>query len=152
MSKNTNIFLLSVAALFAIFGVMSAYHATPYAELTNIETINGTIHKLHCPNKGAAALSLKESDFTYNLTVKFKREYCEDDRSQILLGKTVEINALKMNDEYYQTYQLTGNGQNIVSPADVEADQSSSTFGLFLLAFLLVALVIYKNKTAKPKQ
>jgi len=149
MSKNTKIFLLAVAALFVGLGVMSMYHSKPYAELTNIETIDGVIHKLHCPNKGAAALSLKTSELTYNLTVKFKREYCKDDTSQILLGKAVNITAVKMNDDYYQVYQLKDGERKIISPADVEADQSSSTFGLFLLAFLLIVLVIYKSRSSK---
>ncbi|NMP31577.1 hypothetical protein HII17_08385 [Thalassotalea sp. M1531] len=151
MSKTAKIILLALATLFLVIGVMSSFHAKPYAELTNIETFDGTIYKLHCPTKGAAALSLVDSDFTYNLTLKFKRDYCDDESSQPLLGKKVSIKAVKVNDNYYQVYVLKSGEYNVVEPSEVEADQSSSTFGLYLLAFLLVSLVIYKSRAPSAK-
>jgi LPXTG-motif cell wall-anchored protein len=34
----------------------------------------------------------------------------------------------------------------ILSPEEIEADQGNSTFGMFFLAFLLLALVAYKSR------
>lgn len=126
-------------------------HATAYKELSNVETIEGTIYQLHCPPKGAAALSLTDSDFTYNLSIKFRSDYCEDNKSQVLLNKKVTLEAIEVNDGFYQVYKLTGNGRDILTPGEVENDQASSTFGLFFLAFLLIALVLYKSRTKSKK-
>lgn len=151
MNKTAKVFLLFLSALFFVIGIMSSYHSKSYAELTDIETIKGTIFKLHCPNKGAAALSLKDSEFTYNLTIKFRSDYCDDKKSQVLLGKEVIMEAVQVNDDFYQVYKLKENERVILSPDEVESDQSSSTFGLFLLAFLLVALVVYKSRAGTDK-
>jgi len=146
MSKNTKILLLSLAVFFFFIGVKSYQHSTAFSELTNIQTIDGTIFKLHCPQNGAAALSFADSDLTYNLTVKFRADYCNDENSQVLLGKEVTMKAVQVSGDFYQVYQIAENDRLILSPEDVESDQNSSTFGLFLLAFLLLALVIYKSK------
>jgi hypothetical protein len=146
MKKSTNIILLLLALLFTFVGVKSLQHSIPYAQLTGIESINGTILKLHCPYKGAAALSLNDKAPTFNLSVKFKTNYCDNDHSQALLGKNVQIKAQKMNNDYYQVYMLTEGENVILLPQEIESDRSSSTFGLFFLAFLLVALVVYKNR------
>ena len=152
MNKTAKIILLFLSALFFVIGIMSSYHAKSYNELTDVQTFNGTIFKLHCPTKGAAALSLSDSDFTYNLTIKFRSDYCDDKKSQVLLGKKITMKAVKVNDSFYQVYQLNSTDGVIVSPDEVESDQSSSTFGLFLLAFLLLALVIYKSRAATKQQ
>lgn len=146
MSKTAKILLLLLAAFFLIIGIKSTFHTKTYAELTDIQTIKGTIFKLHCPQKGAAALSLTDSDYTYNLTTKFRAEYCDDKKSQSLLGKAITIESVQVNGDFYQVYLLKDKDRVIVSPAEVESDQSGTTFGLFLLAFLLVALVVYKSR------
>jgi len=151
MSKNTKILLLSLAAFFFFIGIKSYQHSKGYAELTNIETTKGTIFKLHCPTKGAAALSLADSDLTYNLTVKFKNDYCDDNKSQVLLGKKVTMKSVQVSGDFYQVYQIKENDRLILSPDEVESDQTSSTFGLFFLAFLLVALVAYKSRKVTLK-
>ena len=151
MSKQTNIILLVLAAFFTFLGIKSSMHATAYKELSNVETIEGTIYQLHCPPKGAAALSLTDSDFTYNLSIKFRSDYCEDNKSQVLLNKKVTLEAIEVNDGFYQVYKLTGNGRDILTPGEVENDQASSTFGLFFLAFLLIALVLYTSRTQSKK-
>ena len=145
MSKTTKILLLLLAAFFAFIGVKSSMHSTAYAELTDIKTSTGTIFQLHCPPKGAASLSLVDSDFTYNLSTKFRTEYCEKD-SPVLLGKEITMQSVQVNGDFYQVYQIKDNDQIILNPKDVEADQSSATVGLFLLAFLLLALVGYKSR------
>jgi hypothetical protein len=58
---------------------------------------------------------------------------------------------VQVNGDFYQVYQLEANDRVILSPGEVEADQSSSTFGLFLLAFLLAALVAYKSLPVTKK-
>ena len=146
MGKVTKTILLTLAALFFLLGLMSAYHSKPYAELTDIETIDGTIFKLHCANNGAAALSLNDSAYTFNLTIKFDQKYCDDNTAEAILGKKVSLEALKVSNQHYQVYRLTSNGQEIISPDDVAADQSSSTYGLFFLAFLTLAFVLYKSR------
>jgi hypothetical protein len=151
MNKTTKILLLALAVFFLVIGIKSAMHSKTYAELTNIQTINGTIFKLHCPTKGAAALSLADSDITYNLTTKFKGDYCNDTKSQVLLGKNVTIESVQVSGDYYQVYQLKEKDWVIISPDDVESDQSGATIGLFLLAFLLIALVLYKSRTVTNK-
>jgi len=151
MSKNAKILLLSLAAFFFFIGIKSYQHSTAYAELSDIQTIKGTIFKLHCPQNGAAALSFADSDLTYNLTVKFRADYCNDANSQVLLGKEVTIQAVQVSGDFYQVYQIAEEDRVILSPEDVESDQSSSTFGLFFLAFLLVALVVYKSRLATKK-
>ncbi|TPH18122.1 hypothetical protein [Litorilituus lipolyticus] len=151
MSKTTNIILLVLAAFFILLGVKSAMHTKAYAQLSNIQIIKGSIYQLHCPPKGAAALSLTDSDFTYNLSIKFRSDYCEGNKSQVLLGKKVILEAIEVNDGFYQVYKLTGNGRDILTPDEVESDQASSTFGLFFLAFLLIALVLYKNRQSSKK-
>jgi len=152
MSKTAKILLLLLSAFFFFIGVKSSTHSTSYAELTDIQTIEGTVFKLHCPQKGAAALSLVDSDLTYNLTIKFRSDYCDDNASQVLLGKKVTIEAVKVSENFYQVYQLKAINQLIITPDEVEADQSSATFGLFLLAFLFTALVIYKGRPASYKK
>ena len=147
MNKNTKTLLLSLAAFFFFIGIMSYQHSKTYAELTDVQTIKDTIFKLHCPQKGAAALSFANSDLTYNLTVKFKNDYCDDNDSQLLLGKEITMQAVQVSGNYYQVYQLEENERVILNPKDVESEQSSSTFGLFFLAFLLVALVVYKSRS-----
>jgi hypothetical protein len=151
MNKTAKILLLLLAAFFLFIGIKSSQHSIIYAELTNIQTTKGTIFQLHCPPKGAAALSLTDSDATYNLSIKFRSDYCDDNDSQGLLGKEVAMQYVQVNDNFYQVYQLTKDDQIILSSEEVEADQSSATFGLFFLAFLLVALVVYKSRTiTKP--
>lgn len=151
MNKTAKTLLLLLAAFFVFIGIKSSQHSTAYAELTNIKTTTATISKLHCPPKGAAAFSLTDSDATYNLSIKFRADYCDDDNAQVLLGREVTLEYVQVNDNFYQVYQLTENDRKILSPEEVEADQSSATFGLFFLAFLLVALVVYKSRTATKK-
>jgi hypothetical protein len=150
MNKNTKIILLVLAAFFLFIGIKSYQHSKEYTELANVQTIQGTIFQLHCPPKGAASLSLADSDITYNLSIKFRTDFCNKD-SQSLLGKDVTMKSVQVNGDFYQVYQLEAKGRVILSPDEVEADQSSSTFGLFLLAFLLVALVAYKSLPASKK-
>lgn len=151
MSKLANILLLALASFFFFIGLKSTVDSPSYDELTALKTITGVVSKLHCPHKGAAALSIEDSVFTFNLSVKFKSDYCNNDDSQRLLGKTVNIKAVQVNKDYYQVYQLKENEKMIISPEEVESDRANSTFGLFLMAFLIVALVAYKNKK-KPKE
>lgn len=149
MNKTAKILILLLAAFFFFIGIKSYLHSKSYEELTNIQTIKGTISQLHCPPKGAAALSLTDSNLTYNLSIKFRSDYCEDNKSQVLLGKKVAMQSLQVNGDFYQVYQLEINDKMLLKPSDVEADQSSSTFGLFFLAFLLTALVAYKSIPAR---
>ena len=151
MKKNTKIILLALAALFFFIGIKSYQHSKPYAELTNVQAINGTIYQLHCPPKGAASLSLTGSKNIYNLSTKFRTDYCDDDESQVLLGKEIKMQAVQVNGEFYQVYEIEENAQVILTPEDVANDQSGSTVGLFLLAFLLAALVAYKSYVAAKK-
>jgi len=154
MNKAAKIILLLLAVFFLSIGIMSAQHSKSYAELTDIQTTKGTIEKLHCPPKGAASLSLVDSDPTYNLSVKFRSDYCADNDSKTLLGKEVTMQTVQVNDDFYQVYQLENQGQVLLSPTDVEADQTSSTWGLFFLAFFLIAIVIFKSifaRTAEEK-
>ena len=151
MNKTTKKILLVLAAFFFFIGIKSYLHSTAYAELTNIKTSKGTILKLHCPPKGAASLSLAGSDFIYNLTIKFRTDYCDEENSQVLIGKEITMESVQVNGDFYQVYQIIENNQAILSPEEVEADQGSATFGLFLLAFLLVALVAYKSRTVTKK-
>jgi hypothetical protein len=146
MSKTTKILLLLLAAFFFIIGVKSYLHSTAYAELTNIQTSTGTITQLHCPPKGAASLSLANSDFTYNLSIKFRTEYCDEKDSPSLVGKEITMQAVQVNGDFYQVYQIEEDDQILLNPKDVEADQSSATVGLFLLTFLIIALVGYKSR------
>lgn len=152
MSKSTNIILAILSLLFIFIGIKSLQHSKPYAELTGIESIEGIILKLHCPYKGAAALSLKDKAQTFNLSLKFKGQYCENDNFQSIIGKTVQIKAQRMNNDYYQVYELKEQDNIILSPQEVESDRSSSTFGLFFLAFLLIALIAYKNRKKLSKE
>ncbi len=149
MSKTAKNLLLLLAAFFFLIGIISSFHSTKYAELTDIQTFKSTIFKLHCPTKGAAALSLADSDYTYNLTLKFRTDYCDDEKSQVLLGKEVTIQAVQVSDNYYQVYQIEDKNNVILSPDEVESEQSSTTMGLFFLAFLLTALVVYKSRPAR---
>ncbi|GAA6173927.1 hypothetical protein NBRC116592_35970 [Colwellia sp. KU-HH00111] len=149
MNKTAQILLLILATFFFFIGIKSYQHSTAYTELTNIQTTKGTVLQLHCPPKGAAALSLNSSDATYNLSIKFRTDYCDNDKPQALVGKDITMKYVQVNDNFYQVYQLTENDRKILSPEEVEADQSSATFGLFLLAFLIIALVIYKRRFAK---
>jgi len=149
MNKSTKILLLSLATFFFIIGIKSFQHSKSYSELTDIRTIKGTIFKLHCPPKGAAALSLVDSDSTYNLTIKFRTDYCDDKASPALLGKEITMKAVHVDDNFYQVYQMEEKESLILKPDDVKADQSSATFGLFLLTFLLIALVVYKNRSTR---
>ncbi len=151
MKKNTKIILLSLAAFFFLIGIKSYQHSTAYTELTNIKTIKGTISKLHCPPKGAAALSINGSDSTYNLTIKFRTDFCDDKDSKVLLGKEITMESVQVNGDFYQVYKIEANGKTVLSPDEVKSDQASSTFGLFVLAFLLVALVAYKSLAATKK-
>lgn len=146
MSKTTKILLLLLAAFFTFIGIKSYFHSTAYAELTDIKTTTGTILQLHCPPKGAASLSLTDSDNTYNLSIKFRTEYCDEKKSPVLIGKEVTIQSVQVSDNFYQVYQIKEDDRVILNPKDVEADQSSATVGLFLLAFLLLALVGYKSR------
>jgi hypothetical protein len=152
MSKTTKILLLALAAFFLLIGIKSSLYSKTYAELTNIQTVKGTIFKLHCPTKGAAALNLTGSELTYNLTTKFRVDYCNDTKSQVLLGKEVTIEAIQVSGDFYQVYQLKEKNKVILSPNEAEADQSGATFGLFIFAFLLIALVVYKSRTVTNKK
>lgn len=149
MNKFAKITLLTLACFFLFVGVKSSIETKPYAELTDLRTFNGIIHKLHCPYKGAAALSLKESKLTFNLSVNFRADYCSEDSSQPLLGKEVELIARQANGDFYQVYELKTSEEIILSPEDVEAEQSSLTFGMFFLAFLTIAFVVYKSRKKK---
>jgi len=151
MNKTAKNLLLLLAAFFLFIGIKSYQHTTAYTELTDIQTIKGTILQLHCPPKGAASLSLSDSDFTYNLSIKFRTDYCDDKGSPVLLGKEITMQSVQVNGDFYQVYQIKENDKVILHPKDVEADQSSATFGLFLLAFLLIALVVYKSRTVTNK-
>lgn len=145
MNKTAKILLLLLAVFFLFIGIKSYQHTKPYAELTGIQTVNGTIYQLHCPPKGAASLSLTDSSLTYNLSVKFRTDYCDDKKTPVLLGEAVSLQAVQVNGDFYQVYQLEAKNREILRPEDVEADQSSATLGLFFLAFLLIALVLYKH-------
>jgi len=149
MSKTTKIILLLLAAFFVFIGIKSSMHSTAYAELTNIQTTTGTILQLHCPPKGAASLSLTDSDLTYNLSIKFRTEFCDEKKSPVLVGKEITMQSVQVNGKFYQVYQIKEDDRVILNPKDVEADQSSATVGLFLLAFLLLALVGYKSRSVK---
>ncbi|PKI14877.1 hypothetical protein [Colwellia sp. 12G3] len=151
MNKTAKIILLLLASLFVFLGIKSYQHSKPYAELTNIQTIKGTVSQLHCPPKGAASLSLTDADLTYNLSIKFRTDYCDEKKSPVLLGKEVTVQSVQVNGSFYQVYQLEDNGQVILNPSDVEADQSSATLGLFFLAFLLITLVAYKSRPVSNK-
>ncbi len=148
MNKTAKILLLLLAGFFLIIGIMSSQHSKIYAELSNIQTASSTIRQLHCPPKGAASLSLNDSDLTYNLSVKFRSDYCDEKKSPVLLGKKVTLQSVQVNGDFYQVYQLETEDKVLLSPNDVEADQSSATLGLFFLAFLLAALVVYKSRSA----
>ncbi len=141
--------LLALACFFLFLGVKSAFYIKPYAELTDLTRIDGVIHQLHCPHKGAAALSLKDSELTFNLSVKFRADYCSDNDSQVLLGKEVQVVARQVNGDFYQAYEIKTPKQVILSAEEIEADQGSSTFGVFLLAFLIFAFVFYKDRKKK---
>jgi len=151
MNKTTKIILLVLAAFFLMLGIMSSQHAKPYAELTDVKTIKGTVFQLHCPPKGAASLSLTDSKLTYNLSVKFRTDYCDEKKPPVLLGKEITMQSVQVNGDFYQVYELNKGGREILSPSDVEADQSSATLGLFFLAFLLAALVVYKSRPVSKK-
>jgi len=151
MNKTTKIILLVLATFFLVLGIMSSQHSKSYAELTDVKTIKGTVFQLHCPPKGAASLSLTDSDLTYNLSIKFRTDYCDDKKSPVLLGKEISMQSEQVNGDFYQVYQLEKDGRVILSPSDVEADQSSATLGLFFLAFLLAALVAYKSRATHNK-
>ena len=146
MNKTAKILLLSLAAFFFFIGLKSYQHTTTYSELADVQTINGTILQLHCPPKGAASLTLSDSAATYNLSVKFRTDYCDDNDSQALLGKEVTMQALQVDGDFYQVYQLTEKDRIMLNPEEVEADQTSATLGLFFLAFLLASLVAYKSR------
>jgi len=152
MNKTTKIILLVLATFFLVLGIMSSLHSKSYAELTDVKTIKGTVFQLHCPPKGAASLSLTDSDLTYNLSIKFRTDYCDDKDSPSLLGKEVTMQSVQVNGNFYQVYKIEEGDKVILNPKDIAADQSSSTFGLFLLAFLLVALVAYKSLVINKKQ
>jgi hypothetical protein len=151
MNKTTKIILLVLASFFLILGIMSSQHSKPYAELTDVKTITGTVLQLHCPPKGAASLSLTDSDLTFNLSIKFRTDYCDEKKSPVLLDKEITMQSVQVNGDFYQVYELNEGGQEILSPSDVEADQSSATLGLFFLAFLLAALVVYKSRPVRKK-
>jgi len=152
MNKTTKIILLVLASFFSVLGIMSSQHSKPYAELTDVKTITGTIFQLHCPPKGAASLSLTDSDLTYNLSIKFRTDYCDEKKSPVLLGKEITMQSVQVNGDFYQVYELKKDGRAILSPSDVEADQSSATLGLFFLALLLTALVAYKSYSARKTE
>lgn len=151
MSKTAKTLLLVLAAIVLIIGIKSYQHSRPYAELTNIKNVTGTIAQLHCPPKGAAALSLENSNATYNLSIKFRSDYCADKMPKVLVGKTASLETVKINDSFFQVYKLKVADELILSPLEVQADQSSSTFGLFFLAFLLIALVAYKSRSVSNR-
>jgi len=151
MNKIANILLLLLAAFFLFLGIKSVQHSKSYTELTNIETIKGSVFQLHCPPKGAASLSLMDSDLTYNLSVKFRTDYCDKKKSPVFLGKEITMQSVQVNGDFHQVYKIEKDGLVILNASDVEADQSSATLGLFLLAFLLVALVTYKSRAACKK-
>jgi hypothetical protein len=87
MSKTAKIILLILAAIVLIIGMKSYQHSKPYAQLTEIQSIEGIISQLHCPPKGAAALSLNDSEVTFNLSIKFRSDYCTEKKQQLLIGK-----------------------------------------------------------------
>lgn len=149
MNKFSKTILLALACFFLFVGIKTSFDTKPYAELTDLQEYNGVIHKLHCPYKGAAALSLKDSELTFNLSVKFRADYCSEDDSQPLLGKEVQLTARQVNGDFYQVYQIKTSEQVILTPQEIEADQGSSTFGVFFLAFLIIAFVVYKSRNKK---
>jgi hypothetical protein len=149
MNKYAKILLLALACFFLFVGVKSSIETKPYAELTDLQPFSGVIHKLHCPYKGAAALSFKDSELTFNLTVNFRADYCSDNTSQPLLGKKVELIARQANGNFYQVYEAKIADKVILTPQDVEAEQGSSTMGMFFLTFLTVAFVVYKSRKKK---
>jgi hypothetical protein len=146
MNKLTKIISLAFACLFLFIGIKSTLDTKPYAELNDIKTFGGMILKLHCPHKGAAALSLENSALTFNLSVRFRADYCRDDESQTLLGKVVSLKARQVNGDFYQAYEIKTPEQVILTPEEIEADQGSSTFGMFFLALLIFAIVGYKSR------
>ncbi|TWX69660.1 hypothetical protein ESZ36_06825 [Colwellia demingiae] len=149
MNKTAKILLLILAAFFLFLGIKSSQHSKSYAELTDIQTIKGTIFQLHCPPKGAASLSIADSDLTYNLSVKFRSDYCDEKKSPVLIGKEVTMQSVQVNGKFHQVYQIENNGRVILRPDDVLSDQTSATLGLFFLAFLLIALVLYKSRPVR---
>ncbi|TMM43147.1 hypothetical protein [Colwellia ponticola] len=152
MNKAAKNILLLLAAFFLFIGIMSAQNSKSYAELSDIQTVKGAIATLNCPPKGAASLRLMDSDFTYNLSVKFRSDYCDEDVSQALLGKEIIMESVQVNDDFYQVYKVIEQEKLLLSPTDVEADQSSSTWGLFFLSFFLTAIVIFKSLFKDPTQ
>lgn len=151
MNKTARILLLALAAFFLFLGVKSSQHSKTYAELTDIQTISGTVFQLHCPPKGAASLSLTDSDLTYNLSVKFRTEYCDEKKSPSLLGKEITLQSVQVNGKFHQVYKIESKGRMLLHPDDVLSDQTSATLGLFFLAFLITALVLYKSRPIKNK-
>jgi hypothetical protein len=151
MNKATKIILLALAAFFLFIGIKSMQHSKSYEELTNIKTVEGTVFKLHCPPKGAASLSLIDSDLTYNLSIKFRTDYCDDKNSPVLLGRDITMKSVQVNGDFHQAYKIEKSGRVILNASDVEADQSSATLGLFFFAFLLAALVAYKSRPVSKK-
>ena len=147
MSKTAKKLLLLLAALFFFIGIMSYLNSKTFAELTNVQTISGIISKLHCPPKGAAALSLSGSDITYNLSIKFRTKYCNAKHPPVLLGKKVSMESIHVNGNFHQVYQIKENEHVILDPNDVESDQNSSTLGLFFLSFLLTTRISVASAT-----
>jgi hypothetical protein len=145
MNKTAKILVLLLAVFFLFIGIKSYQHTKAFSELTKVQTTSGTVSQLYCPPKGAASLSLNDSDFTYNLTIKFRTDYCDAKNSPVLQGREITMKSVQVNGDFYQVYQIDAGKRTILSPEDVESDQKSSTFGLFLLALLLVALVAYKS-------
>ncbi|SEK51856.1 hypothetical protein SAMN05216262_101554 [Colwellia chukchiensis] len=146
MNKFGQISLLILASFFLFVGVKSAFNNKPFAELTDIQRFEGMIYKLHCPHKGAAALSLDNSTYTFNLSVKFRADYCNGNDSQALLGKQVSLLARPVNGEFYQSYEIKSATETLLTPEDIAADQGGSTFGMFLLALLTFGFVAYKSR------
>ena len=85
------------------------------------------------------------------MSVQFRANYCDAKKPVVLVGKEVSMESIQVNGDFYQVYQLKEKERVLLSPNDVEADQSSATLGLFFLTFLLVALVIYKSRRVSNK-
>ncbi len=150
MSKPVQIIFILVALFFLTAGIKTISDSKNYDELSNILHLNGVIHQLQCPQKGAASLALKENDNTFHLSIKFRTTYCDGTKPELLLGKPARIEAIPVTEGYYQIYKLSVDGEQLLSPEDVIADRQNSIIGLFFIAFLLIGIVIYKrNKAAK---
>lgn len=148
MNKSIQIILLIIAALLIVAGIKTISDSKSYHELPNIVRMDAIIHQLQCPQNGAASIALKNDDNIFHLSVKFRTTYCEDTKPKLLLGKSAQVEAVPVTKGYYQIYRLVVENEELLSPEEVISDRQNSVIGLFLIAFLLIGLVLYKRTKA----